>query len=103
MEMIKVANGSPLLNLETAEKIVSFERAIKSLKEQEDSLKAVLMAEMMEKNIYKLETADLAITYIAPTTRETFDSKALRKANPDLYDEFVKITPVSGSVRMKLK
>ena len=45
----------------------------------------------------------MTITYIAPTTRETFDSKAFRAKNPKLYDEYVKIGAVASSVRIKLK
>ena len=37
----------------------------------------------MEKNgVVKLETSEIAITYIAETYRESFDSKALKEAAP---------------------
>ena len=66
-------------------------------------LKEKLLAEMEKHGILKIETDELLINYVAPYSKETFDSKALRKDNPDLYDQYVKIGTVSGSVRMKLK
>ena len=33
---------------------------------------------------------------------ETFDSKTFRKDHPDLYDEYVSISMVKASVRMKV-
>ena len=58
---------------------------------------------MENKNILKLETDDLTITYIAPAERETFDSKRFREENSDLYDEYVKFSPVKSSIRVKVK
>lgn len=103
MELIKIENKTALLNPETAEKIVRFETAMKRLKEQEDELKQAILAEMEAKNIIKLETDELAINYIATTDRETFDSKAFRSEHADLYDQYVKLTPVKASIRVKVK
>ena len=96
-------NGLDVLSPETALKLYELETLIKSLKEQEDEIKAAILEEMEWRNIYKVENEAISVTYIAPTTRETFDSKALRKENPDLYDEYCKISPVKASVRVKLK
>ena len=103
MELIKIEKETALLNPETAEKIVRFETAMKRLKEQEDELKQAILAEMEAKNIIKLETDELAINYIATTDRETFDSKTFRSEHADLYDEYVKLTPVKASIRVKVK
>ena len=70
---------------------------------QESELKKAILEEMEAKNILKLETEELAITYIAASYRETFDSKSLRKDQPDIYDEYVKISPVKSSVRVKVR
>ena len=58
---------------------------------------------MEQKNIIKIDTPELAITYVADTTKETFDSKLFREQNPDLFDAYVKITPVKSSIRIKIK
>lgn len=103
MELIKIENEIAVLDTDTSIKIANFEKAIKELKEKEDELKQTILNEMESKNIIKLETDDLMINYIAPSERETLDSKRLREEQPDLYDEYVKLSPVKSSIRLKVK
>lgn len=91
------------LSEDIEKKIVSIEKRIKKLKEQEEAMKAALLSTMEAKNLIKLETEKLVISYVAPTDRESFDSKKFRSDNPDLYDEYVKISPVKSSIRIKVK
>lgn len=102
-DLIVVQNGLAILDPETAVAIADFERQAQLIKKKEDALKEAILKEMQGKNLLKLETPELSITYIAPTDRETFDGKAFRADNPALYDEYVKISPVKASVRLKLK
>ena len=103
MKEIVVIGDRGLLNPEISDKIAEFERNIKKLKEPEDLLKQSILEEMEAKGIVKIENDDLLISYVAPTDRETFDSKKLREDNPDLYDEYIKITKVKASIRIKVK
>ena len=103
MELIKYENGTALLDAEVSAKIAAFERQVKEINHQESELKKAILEEMEAKNILKLETEELAITYIASSYRETFDSKSFRKDKPDIYDEYVKISPVKSSVRVKVR
>lgn len=103
MELIKIENEVAVLDVETSKKVAEFEKAIKSIKTQEDELKQNILKEMESKNIIKLETDDLVINYIAPAERETLDSKKLREEQPDLYDEYVKFSTVKSSIRLKVK
>ena len=102
-KLIKIEWGTPLLNPEASNKLAEFERMAKEIKAKQDELKQRILAEMEEHGILKIDTDELTITYVAETSRESFDSKAFRKDNPDLYDEYVKINTVSASVRMKVK
>lgn len=102
-ELIIIENDIATLDVETSAKIAEFERQMKAIKEQEDELRQAILNEMEEKNIIKLETDDLVITYIAPTDRETFDSKTFKAEHQDLYDEYVKISTVKSSIRLKVK
>jgi regulator of replication initiation timing len=102
-KLIRMEQNTALLNPEVSNKLAEFERAVKEIKAKQDELKQRILAEMEEHGILKIDTDQLTITYVAPTSRETFDSKAFRKDNPDLYDEYVKISTVSASVRMKVK
>ena len=101
-EMIIYKDESPILNPETAKLFADYERKMKELKEQEENIKEAILKEMEAKGVIKLESEEIKITYIAPTDRETFDSKKFRSDNPDLYDEYVKITPVKASLRVKV-
>lgn len=103
MELIKVEEGKAILNISTSKQLYEFEKAMKELKEQEDEIKASILQEMEDKNIKSIECDELLISYIAPSDRETFDSKKFREEHSDLYDEYVKFTPVKSSVRIKLK
>ncbi len=90
---------APEISLQLAE----FERRLKEIKEQEETIKQKILTAMEENNVVKLDTPDLSITYIAPTDRETFDTKTFRSENPEVYDAYVKMTPVKSTIRIKLK
>ena len=102
-ELITITDGVALLNAETSAKIAEFERKMKEIKEAEDALKQSILDEMSKKNILKIETEEMTISYICPSERETFDSKRFRAEHADLFDEYVKLSPVKASVRLKLK
>lgn len=101
--LIRIEQNTALLNPEAASKLAEFERMAEEIKAKQKELKEKLLAEMEKHGILKIETDELTINYVAPYDKETFDSKAFRKNNPDLYDQYVKISTVSGSVRIKVK
>ena len=108
MELIKVETGDDGLSFaellpRVAQNIAEFERKVKELKAKEDELKKEILKEMESKGIIKLDTDELVITYVAPTERETLDTKTLRDELPDIYDAYVKIAPVKSSIIVKLK
>lgn len=103
MELIKVENEVAILNPEISKTIANFEMQIKKLKEEEDNLKKAILEEMETNQIVKIETPELLISYIAPTDRETLDSKTFKAEHQDLYDSYVRMTPVKQSIRIKLK
>ena len=103
MELIKVYGEAAILDGTTAKHIAEFEKMAKEIKAKEDELKKAILTEMESKGIIKLETDELTISYVAATDRETFDSKKLRTDNPDLYDEYIRMSTVKPSIRIKLK
>lgn len=102
-DLIKVENGTALLNPDTAEMIAAFEKAAKEIKAKEDELKKAILAEMEAKNIIKIDNELMTISYIAPTDRETLNTKQLRAELPDIYDTYTEIKPVKASIRLKVK
>ena len=101
-ELIVFEGNTPLLNPEVSIKLAEFERVVKEFKAKEEELKQKILEEMESKGIVSIKTPELTISYVAPTTRETFDSKTFRKDHPDLYDDYVSISLVKGSVRLKV-
>lgn len=102
MELITMSADTALLQPEISKKIADFERQIKEIKQAEDELKTKILEEMERKGLLKVKTDDLAITYVAPADRESFDSKKFREDHADLYDEYIKMTPVKASIRIKV-
>lgn len=103
MELIKTENGLTTLDLKASMKLKLIADKIKELKKQEDEIKKAILEEMENKNILKIDTEEVSISYIAPSDRETFDTKNFREKHSDLYDEFIKFTPVKSSIRVKVK
>ncbi len=103
MELIKVEQNVPVLDAEISYQIAEFERQAKFIEEQEKRLKSAILTEMESKGIIKIETDSILISYVAPTDREKFDSKKFKSDQPELYDEYVSMTPVKASIRIKVK
>ena len=102
-ELVKLENGEYGLVKDAVDTITTIENEIKKLKELQDNYKEQLLKVMEENDILKIEIPELTITRKAPTTRETLDSKALKEDMPEIYDEYVKISDVKGSITIKLK
>ena len=104
-EIIKIENGITVLDAETSGKIAEFERQLKAIKEQEEKLKKAILEEMESKGIIKVEDEinGISISYVAESYRETFDSKKFKADKPDVYDEYIKISPVKSRKRIKEK
>ena len=94
-------------NYQLTDTIISELRLIdeeeKELKEKKEKIREILLKEMEDKNILKLENEDISITYKAPTERETFRTAKFKKDLPDLYDTYVEFTPVKSSLVIKIK
>ena len=102
-ELIAIENDIAVLDPVVSQQIADFERQAKVIKEKEDKLKQAILNEMENKNIIKIETDNLLINYIAPSERETLDSKKFKEELPQVFNEYVKFTPVKSSIRLKVK
>ena len=92
-----------MLTSDVSKKIAEIEIKMKELKAKEEELKQMILKEMEDKNILKLENENISITYKAPTERETFRTAKFKKDLPDLYDTYVEFTPVKSSLLIKIK
>lgn len=86
-----------------ANELISIDKEERELKEKKEKIREIILKEMEEKNILKLENENISITYKIPTERETFRTAKFKKDLPDLYDTYVEFTPVKGSLLIKIK
>ncbi len=84
-------------------KIIALEESLKNLKETYDSIKQGILEEMEQQGLIKLDSEVLSITYIAPNNKELLDTTRLKNERNDVYQEYIKITPVRSSIRIKVK
>lgn len=100
-EIIKVEEKQ--LSTEVEKKLFLYNQAVKEAEIQAKKLKEALYEEMEKREIIKFENDNMVITRILSTTRETIDSKKLKKEYPEIAKMFIKTSNVKGSIRMKFK
>ena len=101
--LIKVENGTVVLDGDVSKKIADFEKQIKEIKKQEDDLKTQILEAMKDNGIIKIDNDNLMINYVAGHDQERFDTKTFKEENKLIYDAYVKIVHVKDSVRIKVK
>ena len=87
---------------ELMEEIKAKEDELKLLKDMVDSVKTVLYDTMEKEGVKTVDRGKLKITYVAPSTRTSVDSKKLQKEEPEIYKKYVKTTTVAGSIKITL-
>lgn len=100
-ELMILKNG--VLDQEIVKKIIKFEKQVKKIKDQEDAIKEEILKAMENTGLKKIESDLLNITYIEPTTRETFNLKEFKKDYEELYNQYINISVVKPSIRIKIK
>lgn len=84
--------------------LISVSKYLEDLKKNLDNnIKEILKAQYFETGDSSIESNGYKYTYIPETVRESFDSKTLKSADPELYKQYVKISNVSDSMRVTKK
>lgn len=78
-------------------------KKIKELTEQYEACKAEVLGKMAENGEKSFDTGAVLITYVAPSKRESFDSKAFKADNADLYGKYVKTSETKESLKITLR
>lgn len=106
MEEITKKNEIVIVNGQLAEQTINYIREMEIRKkrqaEEYDQFKAELLQAMEQNNIIKINAGGVKISYVAGGEQENFDKKQFREDMPELYDEYVKYSPVKASVRIKV-
>lgn len=85
------------------EKIKNITNAKKDLEEKEKKLKEDLEKSMNEHGIKKFSNDFISITWVEPTTSETFDSKKFKEEQPKVYEKYTKTSAKKGYVKITVK
>ena len=83
--------------------IANLQNKQKELQTKNEEIKEQIKTSMEENDIKKFENDYISITYVAPTTRTTVDSKLLKEKYEDIYKECSKVSDVKSSIRIKIK
>ena len=73
------------------------------LQSKNEEIREKIKTFMEENDVKKYENDYISITYIAPTTRTTIDSKLLKEKYEDIYKECSKTSDVKSNIRIKIK
>lgn len=83
--------------------IVEIEEQIKALEALKGELKSKIIEQMTGHGVKSIENDLVRITYVAPTTRQSLDSKALKAELPDVWNKYSKTSTVSETVKIDCK
>ena len=94
-------NGN--VSAEISAEIAKNETEIKRLTERQKEIKDGLLNAMRDAGIVKAENDFIKVTYVAPTTQEGIDSKALKTDLPQIYNTYCKISNKKDYVKIEVK
>ena len=103
--LVVLDNGELDVASDVKQTIFAIENEIKKLNELRDKYKKALIQEIEDRGFTKCSIKNelFTLSYKAPSTKETLDSKSLKADMPEIYDEYVKVSEVSSSISVKLK
>ncbi len=99
-ELVKYEDGQISVAQETLEKIKQLNIVKMEMEMIEKQIKVDLLKLMEENGIKKWENDAFTVTYVAPTKRETLDSKRLKEECPEIAEAYTKSSEVKASVRI---
>lgn len=85
------------------QQISAISKQKKELEDKEKEIRVALETAMNQYGVKSFENNILKVVYVAPTTKTTIDSKALKKEKPDVYEKYAKTSNVKASVRITVK
>jgi len=99
-----VIDDNKVVEIAELEKLIkTLDGQVKAAKQKQDELKGALLQEMESRGLKSFEKGNLKITYVAPSTRSTLDSKAIKEKYPAIYEAHLKETEIKASLKITLK
>ena len=83
--------------------LMSIKKQQQELEEREKAIKEMMLPQMKELNLKKVENEVIQVIYKPVTSRESVDSAKLKKDFPDIANQVRKISEVKESLQIVLK
>ena len=93
----------PVVTSEAEKLIIDIESQLKALKEKKEAIQEAIMQAMVKAGSYSYKSDNLSITRKTASTRKSFDKEQFDKDYPNVYDKYIKETPVAESLLIKIK
>lgn len=101
-EISKTYGDLPVKFAEVESEVARIEEQVKLMQDRQKTLRDGLYALMEEYNVKSWSGSKVKLTRVLPTESETFDSKALKSDNPEIYQKYLKKTKRAGSLKVTL-
>ena len=102
-DIFECKSAEVLIPEQVTEKIVELEARIRELQTAERELKTKLINEMRRKGLLRVDNEDVVISYQPPGKIEEFDIGRLKAEQPDIYFAYLRFSPRTASVSIKVK
>lgn len=99
----EVHDTMPVLLSEAEGMIIDVEQQLKVLTEQKKVLTEGLMKAMVKEGLYSWKGDRVSITRKTASARKSFDKERFEEDYPGVYEKYIKETPVSESLLIKIK
>lgn len=100
-ESIQEEMSLKCLNSQSIQEFNETLTAIEVMEEKVKSIKEKILQEMEQRNITQIKIGNRTISYVAPTTRESVDTKRLKEKYTKVWLDCRKETKVCASIRIK--
>ncbi len=71
--------------------------------EKDNEVRSAIKEAMIKNNVKKFDSDNLTITLVSASERKSLDTARIKEEEPDVYERYLKVTPVAASVRIKVK
>lgn len=85
------------------ERLCSLNKRIKELSEEYSAIQAEVLQKMSDNGDKSFDTGDILFTVVAPSVRETFDSKKFKAEHKDMFDQYIKKSQTKESLKLTFR
>lgn len=83
--------------------LCNLNRRIKELTEEYSAIQSEILQKMAENGDKSFDTGDILFTVVAPSVRETFDSKRFKAEHSELFGQYTKTSKTKESLKLTFR